>query len=111
MVSTYTKKIPDTFANRIRMIRHEEGLTTREFAILLGVSHGTVNLWEHGSSPSNLDVIAMKLANEFGYDPAWIAFGEYAPRDLNPEPADYEFVKQLQLGLGEEDFFSLQEAI
>lgn len=99
-----------TFSDRIRKLRKATGLGQAEFAERIGVAPGTYSGWEASpTQPRGIVEVAQRIQHEFGEQYGatanWVlglengtgrtpdggpAGSAYAPRDSNPEPADFE---------------------
>lgn len=77
----------------LRATRALSGLSSRELAALIGVSHAAVTRWERGEGePSVTQFLRWAAATK---QPAQqlldgLNVSVCAPRDSNPEPTDYE---------------------
>ncbi len=77
----------EALGTRLNRLRREAGLTLADVAATLGVSKPTVWAWEKGKArplPERLESIAAAL----GVDPALLAPGPAAPREINSVIAD-----------------------
>lgn len=52
------------FASRIKELREQKGITQRKLAKDLGVSQGTINLWETGAGETTFAML-IKIAEYF----------------------------------------------
>ena len=59
------------FAERIKMLRKEKGITQVELAEAMGLSKGTIAMWEVGKREATFDTLC-KLAEFFGKSIAYI---------------------------------------
>lgn len=75
MTTTYWKP-KDSFGKRLRILRLEKSLTTRDLGQVLGVHHKTISLWEHGSTPKNMGEVVAQLSEEYSIDPIWLMWGD-----------------------------------
>lgn len=68
-----TKRRPVwTWADRVRKVRRELGLTQAEFAELTGIHDKTIGAWESGkNTPKHLPDVAEQLERTTGFDRAW----------------------------------------
>jgi transcriptional regulator with XRE-family HTH domain len=66
----------ETFAERLRRLREEHGLTISGLALEIGVSEGAIRQIESGSVKSTSFSIGLKLAHRLGVDPFYLALGE-----------------------------------
>lgn len=65
---------------RLRQLRQQHGLTQRQLATWLGVSHATIAHWETGTMRMGPRSVT-KLATFFGVRAAWLAWGEEPAQD------------------------------
>lgn len=66
---------PDTFAHRLRTLRHELGLTVEEIARECGLKPATWSTWENGRKPHDLPAVANKIYDGTGVDRDWLVWG------------------------------------
>jgi transcriptional regulator with XRE-family HTH domain len=66
----------ETFAQRLRRLREEHGLSISGLALEIGVSEGAIRQIESGSVKSTSFSIGLKLAHRLGVDPFYLALGE-----------------------------------
>jgi transcriptional regulator with XRE-family HTH domain len=69
-----TNKVPGwTFADRIRKVRRELGMSQADFSEAIGVTRQALASWEAGSAqPGHLVDVARAIEGEFGYSAAWL---------------------------------------
>lgn len=61
-----------TWADRVRKVRRELGLTQAEFAELTGIHEKTIGAWESGKNvPKHTDETAELLERTTGFDRLW----------------------------------------
>jgi transcriptional regulator with XRE-family HTH domain len=58
-----------TFAERVKQLRKENGLTQQQLADFIGISTSAVGLWESGIREVPKGDNLLKLAEAFGLDP------------------------------------------
>ncbi|MBV8299551.1 MAG: helix-turn-helix transcriptional regulator [Candidatus Eremiobacteraeota bacterium] len=68
----------ETFADRLRRLREEKGLTASALAASVGVSEGTIRQLESGQTKSPSFVVGLRLANQLSVDPFYLALGASA---------------------------------
>jgi len=61
----------DSFANRLKQIRSEKGLTLDEFSKLIGIPAQSINRYELEQRMPKLDVVT-KIAKKLSLNPLWI---------------------------------------
>ena len=62
----------DNIGDRIRLRRHQLGMSVRELAQRVGVSHGTVSKWERGQTNGVSDPNLKKLAKVLDCNILWL---------------------------------------
>lgn len=69
-----------TFAERIRKIRRDAGMTQAAFGEALGVKDRSIAAYETGQNkPGDMVAFARKVEDAFGVDPAWtLGLADYA---------------------------------
>ena len=74
----------DTFANRLRNMRHDLGMSVQELAALTdgALSHASLSNWERGARPHKLDEVVDVLAAVTNVDRDWLLWGESLPGGL-----------------------------
>ncbi len=75
---------------RVKIVRADAGLSMREFAEKLGVSHGAISLIESGQRNVTSQMVKA-ICNEFGVDEHWLRNGEgemHAPKNEDDEIAE-----------------------
>lgn len=89
-------------SQRITQIREQLGLSYRDFAAPLGVSHSTVRRWENGGSDVNRTV-ALSISDCYNVSADWILTGEgkmtvlAEQTNLYPEPTRVSGVHETML--------------
>jgi transcriptional regulator with XRE-family HTH domain len=68
--------MPESFADRLRRLRDEQGLTVAGLALEVGVSEGTIRQLEAGTVKSPSFTAGLRLAHRLGVDAYFLAFGE-----------------------------------
>lgn len=71
-----TWKPEDTFATRLRLVRHEKNISAQELADHLGVNRNTILHWERGMDPKNMGKMVSKISTKYGVDPFWLMWGD-----------------------------------
>lgn len=71
----------DIFAQRLKKLRNDEGLTTRALGEILGVSNATISRYETGKRDPDL-LVVKKIANYFNVSIEFLC-GEDVNGDLN----------------------------
>ena len=74
------------FANILRSIMDERGLTIRKVAGMAGVSPSTIDDWRGGALPQDFSAVK-KLSKELGISFSLLLTGEADERDINQLPA------------------------
>lgn len=78
-----TDWIPDdSFGFRLRWIRHEKRLSSRELASLINVSNQAILDWERGASPKNMQDIVLKISEHTDVDPVWLMWGNEVAEEI-----------------------------
>ena len=78
-----------TAAGFLRQTRLMAGLTTRDIAPRIGVSHATISKWERGEGePSATQFVLWARATRQPLDRMIEGLSECTPWDSNPEPTD-----------------------
>jgi len=67
------------FSKRLKVLRNEKGLTIREFAKILGITHGGYNRYENGDGEPKYEML-VKIAEYFNVSVDYL-FGK---DDYNP---------------------------
>ena len=96
------EKMADLFGMRLRTLREQKGFTQKELSEMLGVSAGTVGMWEQGRRTPPVSTL-----ERIG---ALLGVGAAAFIDDRPELTDAE-VEQLGKWTVEDDFKELFEKI
>jgi transcriptional regulator with XRE-family HTH domain len=65
----------DTFALRLRILRHQLGVSVEEIAGRCRVSPATWSNWERGSRPRDLAQVVARVAAETGVSRDWLMWG------------------------------------
>lgn len=100
------------FPARLRARRRERGLTQKQLAELVGVSHGTIGMYETGQRSPDLEMVrrlAVALDTSMSYligetdDPCPVGVGEEAAHDTRPYSA--------HLAPDPEDILDLERAV
>lgn len=97
MTATATWLPVDNFGMRLHTIRFAKNMSAAEFGEICGVTEKAVLAWERGATPKNQLEIIDRICDAFNVERDFLTLSnEYAPRDLNPEPADYwsDFLKE-----------------
>jgi transcriptional regulator with XRE-family HTH domain len=77
----------DTFGNRLALMRHELGLSLDEAADRAGLKRATWRTWEKGlAKPRDMIAVVNNIADAFGYDAQWLAFGGALGIPKTPRP-------------------------
>lgn len=66
----------ETFAQRLRRLREEQGTTIAGLATEVGVSEGAIRQMETGNVKSPSFHVGLRLAHHLGVDPYYLASGE-----------------------------------
>lgn len=66
---------PDTFAHRLRALRHELGLTVDQIARECDVNAKTWSTWENGRKPQDMASVVQKIQAGTGVDRDWLLWG------------------------------------
>jgi transcriptional regulator with XRE-family HTH domain len=96
----------DNFGTRLRVVRHEKRLSTRDVAEICGVNHNSVAHWERGSSPKNMAEIVLKICEATGVDRDWLMFGTEA---FENDPFTQSFSRDA--GISEPIQYSIKELL
>jgi transcriptional regulator with XRE-family HTH domain len=91
------------FAERLKALRTEKGLTQVELAVKLGVSKGTVGMWETGKRLPTFETVD-EMTSIFDKRMDYIL--GYTDDASSPIPTDKE-INQLALWLVEDDYTEL----
>ena len=88
-MTTNSTQIPQfTRGDRLRKAREKTGLSTRDFALEIGVSQKTVNNAEADKPIRRVTLLAWSMRS--GVPLEWLESG-WAPRESNSEPAGSVF--------------------
>lgn len=87
MTQTLDWIIEDTFGRRMLLVRHQLKMSADEMAELLNVNRNSILGWERGSSPKNMNEIALVLSRELGVNPHWLMWGDDPVGQAGIEPA------------------------
>lgn len=74
----------DTFALRLRLLRHDLRMTTEAVARGCGLAQPTWSTWERGVLPRNQAAVAKQIADATGYDVMWLLYGGPLGGKLGP---------------------------
>jgi transcriptional regulator with XRE-family HTH domain len=66
----------ETFAERLRRLRTEQGLSVPALAGSVGVSPGAIRQLESGQIKNPSFTLGLRLANSLHIDPSYLALGE-----------------------------------
>lgn len=81
----------DTFASRLRQVRHELNLKVEEMAERIGRPMPTYASWERGTRPHGLDDVVNQIAERTGVDRNWLMWGSGAGSDQQrPSRSSFE---------------------
>lgn len=69
-------EMSETFADRLRRLRREQGYTIVDLASAVGVSEGTIRQLESGNVRSPNFLLGIRLADQLRVDPRYLALGE-----------------------------------
>lgn len=75
---------------RIKMIRADQGMNMTQFADALGVSQGTISMWESGNRSISNQTVKL-ISRVFNVSEKWITTGEgemYLPKTKAMEAAE-----------------------
>lgn len=75
----------DTFANRLRILRHDLDISAIQLSEMTGFSHASISNWERGARPHKLLEVVERIAEVTGIDRDWLLWG-WAAWGSNPEP-------------------------
>jgi len=65
----------DTFAVRLILARHLEGVSIKEAAERTGLHYATWSTWERGRRPADILDVAQRIADALDIDEEWLLFG------------------------------------
>ena len=68
--------MPESFGDRLRRLRDEQGFTVAALALEVGVSEGTIRQLESGSIKSPSFTVGLRLAHRLGVDAYYLGLGE-----------------------------------
>ena len=68
----------ESFAERLRRLRQEKGLTISSLAASVGVAEGSIRQLETGQTKNPSFVVGLRLANQLSVDPFYLALGKNA---------------------------------
>lgn len=90
--STTGRRPSDTFAVRLLLVRHLNGLTISEAATAAGLNDATWSTWEAGRRPRDLLDVCARIAAAHDIDEHWLIFGGAlaGPRGLPTKRAPEE---------------------
>ncbi len=66
----------ETFGDRLRRLREEQGFSIATLAVEIGVSEGAIRQMETGNVKSPSLLVGLRLAHRLGLDPYELALGE-----------------------------------
>ena len=66
----------ETFAERLRRLRNEQGYTVADLAAAVGAAEGTIRHLEGGDVKSPNFLLGIRLAEQLKVDPRFLALGE-----------------------------------
>jgi len=66
----------ETFAERLRRLRNEQGYTVADLAAAVGAAEGTIRHLEGGDVKSPNFLLGIRLAEQLKVDPRYLALGE-----------------------------------
>jgi transcriptional regulator with XRE-family HTH domain len=66
----------ETFAERLRRLRNEQGYTVADLAAAVGAAEGTIRHLEGGNVRSPNFLLGIRLAEQLKVDPRYLALGE-----------------------------------
>jgi len=71
----------ETFAERLRRLREQRGLTVGTLALRAGLTEAAIRKMEYGDTKGHGFVNGLRIAEALGVDPWELAFGKRAKRD------------------------------
>ena len=66
----------ETFGDRLRRLREQQGFSIATLAVEIGVSEGAIRQMETGNVKSPSLLVGLRLAHRLGVDPYELALGE-----------------------------------
>ena len=66
----------ETFGDRLRRLREEQGFSIATLAVEIGVSEGAIRQMETGNVKSPSLLVGLRLAHRLGIDPYQLALGD-----------------------------------
>ena len=66
----------ETFGERLRRLRTEQGYTVVDLAAAVGAAEGTIRHLENGAVKSPTFLLGLRLAEHLKVDPRYLALGE-----------------------------------
>ena len=66
----------ETFGERLRRLREEQGFSIAALAVEIGISEGAIRQMETGNVKSPSLLVGLRLAHRLGVDPYELALGE-----------------------------------
>ncbi|HEY6233588.1 MAG TPA: helix-turn-helix transcriptional regulator [Candidatus Elarobacter sp.] len=66
----------ETFGERLRRLRNEQGYTVVDLAAAVGAAEGTIRHLENGDVKSPTFLLGLRLAEQLKVDPRYLALGE-----------------------------------
>ncbi len=86
MTTAMNRRPTDTLPLRLVMLRHEASVSQREAAFRCGITPRVWQGMEEGRSTAKLLDILKRIADEFGYDRDWLAYGGPLSERTAPRP-------------------------
>jgi transcriptional regulator with XRE-family HTH domain len=68
--------VSETFGDRLRRLREEQGFSIATLAVEIGVSEGAIRQMETGNVKSPSLLVGLRLAHRLGIDPYELALGD-----------------------------------
>jgi transcriptional regulator with XRE-family HTH domain len=68
--------VSETFGDRLRRLREEQGFSIATLAVEIGVSEGAIRQMETGNVRSPSLLVGLRLAHRLGIDPYELALGD-----------------------------------
>jgi transcriptional regulator with XRE-family HTH domain len=70
----------ETFAERLRRLREQRGLTVGRLALRAGLTEAAIRKMEYGDTKGHGFINGLKIAEALGVDPSELAFGKRVKR-------------------------------
>ena len=86
MTTAMNRRPADTLPLRLVMLRYEASVSQREAAFRCGITPRVWQGMEEGRSTAKLLDILKRIADEFGYDRDWLAYGGPLTDRTAPRP-------------------------